>query len=210
LTLAPDVRLAEGDHLLHFYDDDRALVSVVVERLVPALPGDDVVAVIATPDHRVLFEEGLTRLGVDVGAARLAGRYLDWDAAGMLGRFMVDGLPDATLFDSIFGDLARRTVAAGRRLLAYGEMVSLLWEWGNVAGAVALEDLWCGLSATVPFGLLCAYPYSHMEDRTTSTPSVRSAGATRTWWAPPPCRGRPRSPGVSPGRWTPPGWPASS
>ena len=40
----------------------------------------------------------------------------------------------------------------------YGEMVALLWEDGNVTGAIELERMWNGLGAEVPFSLFCAYP----------------------------------------------------
>jgi hypothetical protein len=41
---------------------------------------------------------------------------------------------------------------------AYGEMVALLWDAGNVAGAIELEALWNDLLDDVRFGLFCAYP----------------------------------------------------
>ena len=43
-------------------------------------------------------------------------------------------------------------------------MVALLWDDGNVAAALELEDLWNDLAATRAFVLLCAYPMRAFED----------------------------------------------
>jgi len=40
---------------------------------------------------------------------------------------------------------------------AYGEMVALLWDEGNVTAAIELEALWNELAQQLPFSLLCAY-----------------------------------------------------
>lgn len=51
----------------------------------------------------------------------------------------------------------------------FGEMVSLLWEQGNVAGALNLEDLWNELSESIRFKLFCAYP-THIFGRRNAAP----------------------------------------
>ena len=43
-------------------------------------------------------------------------------------------------------------------------MVALLWELGNVAGALELEELWNDLQQHEDFELLCAYPTSALGD----------------------------------------------
>ena len=47
---------------------------------------------------------------------------------------------------------------------AFGEMVALLWELGDVAGALELEERWNRLQDEMPFELLCAYPTSALGD----------------------------------------------
>ena len=51
-------------------------------------------------------------------------------------------------------------IESGRRVRAFGEMVSLLWERGNRDGAIALEQLWNELGKRHQFALFCAYPLS--------------------------------------------------
>ena len=54
--------------------------------------------------------------------------------------------------------------AHGTRVRAYGEMVALLWDLGDVSGAVELEELWNALQQDHEFDLLCAYPTSALGD----------------------------------------------
>ncbi|MBA2607581.1 MAG: MEDS domain-containing protein [Actinobacteria bacterium] len=86
------------------------------------------------------------------------GLYIGLDAAGTLEAFMVDGMPDAGRFRATIEPFLRDAARAGRDLRAFGEMVALLWDEGNAAAALALEDLWNGLAAWHAFALYCAYP----------------------------------------------------
>jgi anti-sigma regulatory factor (Ser/Thr protein kinase) len=45
----------------------------------------------------------------------------------------------------------------GRPVRAFGEMVGLLWDRGDVSAAIELETLWNALAAELPFSLYCAY-----------------------------------------------------
>ena len=73
---------------------------------------------------------------------------------------MVDGMPDAPRFDTAMARLVRRMAAAFGGIRIYGEMVAVLWAAGNIAAALALEDLWNQLQERETFELLCAYPTS--------------------------------------------------
>src|SRR5205085_11235780 len=86
------------------------------------------------------------------------GHVLLLDAADTLAAFMVSDAPDPALFDAVVGEVVRRAAARGRAVRAFGEMVALLWDAGNVAGAVSLERLWNTLAHEVAFSLFCAYP----------------------------------------------------
>ena len=77
------------------------------------------------------------------------------DARETLELFMVDGSPDPFRFHT---QVARLVTEAGRPVRAFGEMVALLWDDGNVAGAIELEGLWNDLLQHQRFTLLCGYP----------------------------------------------------
>ena len=56
----------------------------------------------------------------------------------------------------------------GCRLVAYGEMVALLWAQGKRDATLRLEELWNELAERHTFDLLCAYPigaFDRHEDR---------------------------------------------
>ncbi|MDP9019912.1 MAG: MEDS domain-containing protein [Actinomycetota bacterium] len=160
-------------HLLEFYEADHLLADSVRAHVEPGLRGDDAVVVVATEAHRELFGAALSGSGVDVGAARIASRYLGLDAGEMLTRFMVDGAPDPGRFRTVIGEVIASVTGSGRRVRIYGEMVAVLWAEGDVSAAISVEDLWNDLGRTRPFSLLCAYP-------TTAFDRVESTGLLRT------------------------------
>ena len=88
------------------------------------------------------------------------------DAAETLARFMPDGRIDPDAFHYVVGGLVREASQSGRakrsrsatgRIRAYGEMVDLLWDAGDVLGAIELEKLWNELAREYDFSLWCAY-----------------------------------------------------
>ena len=148
---------AGHQHLVEFYETDASLARSVARFLAPTLSGSGAAAVVATPAHGAAIEAALAGAGVDIAAARAAGRYVSLDAAELLARFTVDGVPDQAGFQREVGGLLERMTASGEPLRVYGEMVALLWEGGDPAAAVALEDLWNGIRRHFDFDLLCAY-----------------------------------------------------
>lgn len=151
------------DHLVEFYETDALLVESVRDFFVPAVQDGDPVILVATPAHRAAFIEALEARGLDINRARRQGLFVDLDASETLGRFMVDGYPDASLFDQVVGGLVSSTGRQSRKLRIYGEMVALLWDEGNEAAALHLENLWNHLSDVHAFTLLCAYPLSCLD-----------------------------------------------
>jgi len=154
----------EHDHLVEFYETEAFLVDTVARFVVPALRDGDAAIIVATAAHRHDFESALADAGIDVPSAIRDGRLQSFDARDMLARFTVGGAPDGPRFAAAIGDVMQRAGAGGRRISVYGEMVALLWEDGDVASALALEDLWNDLAHVRAFRLLCAYPMRAFDD----------------------------------------------
>jgi PAS domain S-box-containing protein len=152
------------EHVVEFYETGGFLAHTVADFVGPGLHAGGAAIVVATAEHRLLFEEALQRAGIDVDHAIDAGRYLSFDAAQLLETFMVDGAPDPRRFADTVGDVLTRAGAGHRRVRVYGEMVALLWAAGNTAAAIALEHLWYELAQTHEFALLCAYPMCAFKD----------------------------------------------
>lgn len=142
-----------GHHVVQFYETDAELIAGAGGYLADGADAGAVAIVIATEAHRGALEGYLRDAGVDVGA----GTVVSLDAAATLALFTRDGGVDGDAFFEVIGSLVRAAAATGRPVCAYGEMVALLWEAGDVIAAIELETLWNELATEVPFSLYCAY-----------------------------------------------------
>ena len=149
-------RVAPHDHVVQFYESDDELVRTVSAYLGEALRADEVVIVVATEAHTAAFQDALRLSGIDITAARDSGAFVALDAGQTLSKFMAGDGPDANAFDEVVGGLVRHAAQSGRRIRAYGEMVALLWDAGQVAAAIEVESLWNRLGLQLPFSLFCA------------------------------------------------------
>jgi anti-sigma regulatory factor (Ser/Thr protein kinase) len=152
-----DIAVSAGDHVVQFYERDSDLVQTVGRYLTDAARADAVAIVIATEAHRRAFEAHLEAAGIDLAQLRRSGRLVSLDAATTMAQFMPDGQLDPEAFHRVIGALVRESADTGSPVRAYGEMVALLWEAGDVMAAIELETLWNDLGRDVPFSLFCAY-----------------------------------------------------
>jgi hypothetical protein len=148
----------DGGHVVQFYGHEEDLADRVAGYLLGALKADGVAVVIATAVHRRAFERRLTRAGVDLAAAALAGTYRTLDAGDAVRALTAGGQLDRGAFDRVIGRLIADAGQGGRPVRAYGEMVALLWDAGLVNDAVQLEEMWGSLGLTHSFSLFCSYP----------------------------------------------------
>jgi hypothetical protein len=150
--------IAHGEHVVHFYEHDVELVAAVCPYIATGLRGGEAVVLLATASHRRAFETELADRGVDLARPRDDGLFVPLDAAATLATFSDGERIDCDAFMTVVGGLMRDLCASGRAVRAYGEMVSLLWDRGDVLAAIELERLWNELGRELPFTLLCAYP----------------------------------------------------
>ena len=143
-------------HDVHFYDDDAALMPAVNRFLVEGTRAGQPMIIIATGAHRRQMQENLA---VQVGDAFDTADITWLDARETLGAFMERDRPNAELFHATIGNVFDRVVGSRSYLVvrAYGEMVDLLWNAGNVDGAIEVEQLWNDIARKYSFNLLCAY-----------------------------------------------------
>jgi anti-sigma regulatory factor (Ser/Thr protein kinase) len=130
-----------------------------------SIRGNGTAVTVTTPEHRMAIECTLENLGLDVAAAAAAGSYVSLDAEAALSRFMDRVGPDPARFRRVIGELIERAATGGRPVRAYGEMVSVLWERGDVTAAIELEDLWNDLARDSRFSLLCGYRVASVTQR---------------------------------------------
>jgi signal transduction histidine kinase len=149
--------IAGGEHVVHFYERDAELVRAVGPYLAAAVRDGQTAVVVATDAHRRALEAELEAGGVQLSQARADGRLLCLDAATALSAFMSAGRIDREAFHAVIGGLVRGVAARGRAISAYGEMVALLWDAGNVLATIELETLWNELQRELAFSLHCSY-----------------------------------------------------
>jgi hypothetical protein len=146
-------------HFVHWYVSDSRLTRAIGRYFLPALNSGKAAIAIATREHLEGIEQALAELGLDPLQLQKSGLYIALDAQETLDRLMVQGRPDTTKFVETIGALVSRASMSWGGVRAFGEMVALLWDEGNRAGAVQLEELWNDLARVYPFALFCAYQY---------------------------------------------------
>src|SRR5579884_2013954 len=139
--------IRDRSHYVQFYENDIFLL----ESIKKYIDTGDAAIVIATSEHRLPLEKIIKNNNQKK-------KYIFLDASETLDKFMIDGLPDAGLFDSVVGGLVREVSKKYKNIRAYGEMVAILWANGNKMGAIRLEELWNNLQKQLSFTLYCAYP----------------------------------------------------
>lgn len=149
--------VGDRDHVVQFYDREGDLIRAVGAYLAEAVRARETVIVIATEPHCLAFQAELIDACVDVGRAATHGTLLWLDAEETLATFMRDGEVDPEAFRARLGPLVREAQRTGRPVRAYGEMVNLLWDAGDVVGAIELEKLWNELGEELHFSLWCGY-----------------------------------------------------
>ena len=150
--------IAAHGHGVVFYGGELDLAASVGGYLGEGLHAGDAALVLATAEHRRGFAAALAAARVNVSAAQASGRLVMLDAGTMLQRYLRDGRLNPVRFDAMTGDLLTGLAAAGQPVRIYAEMVALLWDTGQVALALELEEHWNALAARLPFSLLCGYP----------------------------------------------------
>jgi hypothetical protein len=151
---------AAQQHAVAFYDSDADLAASLADFVMEGIRAGEGVVIVATPVHRAALEQALAQRGVALPVER----YLAVDAAATLAGFRDGGHLDTSAFATAAGALLDWAAADGRPARVFGEMVALLWDDGDVLGALELEACWNGLAQRRDFSLLCAYPSSTLTD----------------------------------------------
>ena len=152
------VPAAPGSHVVHFYADEDELTRTLGRFVGDAFAAGAVTVAIATEPHRRALQTELVRAGIDPAEGVRDGTLLLLDAAATMSTFINHGRIDPAGFRRVVGSLLSQITHPGKPVRAYGEMVALLWEAGDVLGAIELEELWNELGRELDFSLLCAYP----------------------------------------------------
>jgi hypothetical protein len=150
---------APREHIVQLYQDQDFLNRAVCRFAGAALANGEGIILVPTLRHWNAFRPRLEAEGVDVDAARERGQLTVVDADDTLPRFMRDGMPDSPVFLGLAAEVIRKARAGGRYKTVrwWGEMVNVLWERGDVAASMNLEDLFDQLGEEQNVALFCSF-----------------------------------------------------
>src|SRR6516162_4619569 len=134
---------APRDHIVQLYQDQDFLNRAVCRFAGASIANGERIILSPTAVHWKAIRPRLEAEAVDVQAALKRGQLTVVDANETLPRFMRGTMPDSPVFFGVGGDVIGRARAGGRyeRVRWWGEMVDVLWERGEVAASMKLEDL---------------------------------------------------------------------
>jgi hypothetical protein len=147
------------DHIVQLYQDQQFLNRAVCRFAASALANGEGVILVPTAAHWEAFRPRLEAEGVDINVAQERGQLTVVDADDLLPQFMRAAMPDAPVFLGLAGEVIARARGAGRypTIRWWGEMVNLLWERGDVAASMALEDQFDHLAHEHEIAIFCSF-----------------------------------------------------
>ena len=150
---------APSDHIVQLYQDQEFLSRAVCRFAGAAIANGEGIILVPTLIHWHGIRPRLEAEGVDVEAARRRGQLTVVDADEFLPRFMRDSMPDSPLFLGLAADVIGEAHAGGRyeKVRWWGEMVNVLWERGNAAASMNLEDLFDQLAHKHDIAIFCSF-----------------------------------------------------
>src|SRR6202167_362525 len=150
---------APRDHIVQLYQDQHFLNRAVCRFAAAAIANGEGVILVPTVAHWDAFRPRLEAEGVDVKAAEKRGQLTVVDADNLLPTFMRDGMPDSPVFMGLAASVVSQARGDGRypKVRWWGEMVNILWERGDVAASMNLEDQFDQLAHEQDIAIFCSF-----------------------------------------------------
>jgi hypothetical protein len=147
------------DHIVQLYQDQQFLNRAVCRFAAAAITNGEGVILVPTVAHWDAFRPRLESEGVDVKAAEKRGQLTVVDADNLLPTFMRDGMPDSPVFLGLAQNVISEARGEGRygKVRWWGEMVNILWERGEVAASMQLEDQFDQLAHEQDIAIFCSF-----------------------------------------------------
>ena len=153
------------DHIVQLYQDQQFLNRAVCRFAASALANGEGVILVPTAAHWDAFRPRLEAEGVNVTAAQECGQLTVVDADTLLPQFMRDAMPEAPVFLGLAGDVIAKARGGGRypKVRWWGEMVNVLWERGEVAASMDLEDQFDRLAHQHEIAIFCSFVMDNFD-----------------------------------------------
>jgi hypothetical protein len=163
-------------HAVQVYSELGELAASVGRFLDAGIRVGEPAVVIASADHAHAFRAELERRGHDVDELQAKALLTCCDADETLAGFMDGSAPSAQRFEEAVGGLLDEVAGRfpERTIRAFGEMVDLLYQRGQQAAAIALEELWNRALESRRCALLCGYELDvfDLDTQTSALPEI--------------------------------------
>jgi hypothetical protein len=156
-----------SEHIVQFFDSDESRAECVAGFLADGYRQGEPAIIVARPSNWAATAEQLETCGIPVQQAMAYGMIAVKDATETLRRISRNGSPDADAFEAVVGKAVAALDGRSGRVRAYGEVVDMLAQQGDLADAIRLEALWNKLAERVPFVLMCGYSAAHFVSTAT-------------------------------------------
>ena len=158
-TAGSDSRAPAPNHVVHFYDEQEALIESVAAYLAGALLRGAPALVLVAPSKMNGLQRKLEEMGVDARRATSTRQLVLLDSARTVEQLLTNGMPDAQRFRDVIASQVESMIDVWRpfQLHAFGDMVDVLYSRGDADAAIELERLWDELASRTGFALYCAY-----------------------------------------------------
>src|SRR6185295_10856226 len=148
---------APRDHIVQLYQDQDFLNRAVCRFAGAALANGEGIILVPTLTHWNAIRPRLEGEGVDVEAAQKRGQLKVVDADELLPRFMRNAMPEAPIFLGLAADVIGQARSGYPKVRWWGEMVDVLWERGDAAASMSLEDLFDQLAHKHDIAIFCSF-----------------------------------------------------
>jgi len=166
-----------GRHFAQFHRDTKGedrrrdtLTESALAFVEAGLRRGDSVLVIAGADQQARLFERLAAGEFRPQSLRDPGQLSVLDAGQITAQFVAGGLPEWASFRNALAPVLSRLQPSGRCTRVYSEIASALWQAGNTAAAIRVEDFWNILAGTYPFSLYCGYTMDTQSERSYAAP----------------------------------------
>ena len=166
-----------GRHFAQFHRDtngeDRrrdTLTESALAFVEGGLQRGESVLVIAGADQRDRLFERLAAGKFRPQSLRDPGQLSVLDSGQITAHLVADGLPEWAPFRNALAPVLSRLQPSGRSTRVYSELANALWQAGNTAAAIQVEDFWNALAGTYSFSLYCGYTMDTHSEHSYAAP----------------------------------------
>lgn len=166
-------------HTVWFYEGNEYPADRIAAYLHEGISAGHAALIFATQPHLEAINNILRQLGTNVVEKWRAGQIVMRDAREIANAVVVDGRPNAAVFDALVAQSLNQTLATYGGARAYGEIVDVLSCAGDQPSALQLERWWNKLLEShpgEPARLVCSYALDSFADAA-SVPNFRRISA---------------------------------